>query len=105
MDFSKHFKNHHPDNERLQHSCLLRLGREAPPAEPISSDNGLDEKDRAIIQCILQNSSSSKQEIAEITSIPLSTVKYRISKLSSAEVIRREGSNKKGLWVVNKEKL
>ena len=44
------------------------------PAEPISSDNGLDEKDRAIIQCILQNSSSSKQEIAEITSIPLSTV-------------------------------
>jgi len=75
------------------------------PAEPISSDNGLDEKDRAIIQCILQNSSCNKQEISDITSIPLSTVKYRISRLSSAEVIRREGSNKKGLWVVNKEKL
>ena len=75
------------------------------PAGPISFNNDLDEKDKAIIQCILQNSSSSKQEIAEITSIPLSTVKYRISKLSSAEVIRREGSNKKGFWVVDKDKL
>ncbi|MBE6522514.1 MAG: winged helix-turn-helix transcriptional regulator [Thermoplasmata archaeon] len=75
------------------------------PAEPISSDNGLDEKDRAIIQCILQNSSSSKQEISDITSIPLSTVKYRVSKLTAAGFVRREGSNKKGFWVVDKDKL
>ena len=75
------------------------------PAEPISSDNGLDEKDKAIIQCILQNSSSSKQEIAEITSIPFSTVKKRLSKLTAAGFVRREGSDKNGIWVVDRERL
>ena len=75
------------------------------PTEPISFDNDLDEKDKAIIQCILQNSSCSKKGIAEITSIPFSTVRNHVLKLSAAGIIRREGSNKKGFWVVDKDKI
>ena len=75
------------------------------PAEPIFSNNDLDERDRAIIQCILQNSSCSRKEIAEFTSIPFNAVRYHTSKLSSAGVIRKVGSNKKGFWVVDEDKL
>ncbi len=60
---------------------------------------GIDEKDSAIIEVLLQDSSLSIQKIAHKTGIPIATVHNRIKKL------KKEGIIKKYTVSLDKEKL
>jgi DNA-binding Lrp family transcriptional regulator len=59
----------------------------------------LDERDRAILEVLRENSSLSIGKIARKTSIPIATVHHRIKKL------RAEGIIKKYTIVIDKAKL
>ena len=48
----------------------------------------IDEKDRAIIEVLKENSSLSIQKIAKRTGIPIATVHHRIKKLEGSGIIR-----------------
>ena len=60
----------------------------------------IDEKSKAILSCIAEDPSVSAKRMAEIIGISDSTVERRLKELVTKGVIRREGSDKKGKWII-----
>lgn len=59
-----------------------------------------DVNDKAIMQVIQDNQKITQKDICAKTGIPLRTVKRTMSELQKAGKLRREGTNRNGLWVV-----
>ena len=63
-----------------------------------------DVNDKAIVQAIQDNPKITQKDICVKTGIPLRTVKRTMSELQKAGKLRREGTNRSGLWVVIDQK-
>lgn len=64
------------------------------------SELKLDVNKKAILQVIQDNPKMTQTDICEKTGISLRTVKRAMSKLKKSGKLRREGTNRNGLWVV-----
>lgn len=58
----------------------------------------LDEKSKAILDCIVHDDSVTVNEMAELTGIPATTVKKRLKKMTDSGIVERIGSTKSGRW-------
>ena len=58
----------------------------------------LDEKSKAILDCIAHDDSVTVIKIAELTEIPPTTVKKRLKKMTDSGIVERIGSTKSGRW-------
>ena len=63
-----------------------------------------DVNNKAIVQAIQDNPKITQKDICVKTGIPLRTVKRTMSELQKAGKLRREGTNRSGLWVVIDQK-
>ena len=66
--------------------------------EPIN--DSITECQRTILYLIKQNSSFSRDELAEKTGLSLATIKREITILRKNGYIDRDGSNKNGQWLI-----
>lgn len=62
--------------------------------------SALSDKERLVLESIMQKNDSLAQEIAEKINVSIITVKRAISKLKASGLIVRVGSDKKGSWSV-----
>lgn len=63
-----------------------------------------DTNEKAIIQVIRNNPKITQKDICVKTGIPLRTVKRTMSELQKNGKLRREGTNRNGLWLVIDQK-
>lgn len=68
------------------------------------SEQKLDVNEKAILQVIQHDPKTTQKDICAKTGIPLRTVKRTMSKLQKSRKLRREGTNRNGLWVVINQK-
>ena len=54
---------------------------------------------------ILLNARVSKEEMATKLDMTIGEIKYYLKKLKDDSVVKREGANRNGKWVVNEELL
>ena len=64
------------------------------------SEHKPDGNDKAIMQAIQENPKITQKDICAKTGIPLRTVKRTMSELQKSGKLRREGTNRNGLWVI-----
>lgn len=60
----------------------------------------LNEKERVILSYLQKKPDGTQHEIAEATSLSLSTIKYYMKKLQEKGCLQRMGTHRKGYWVV-----
>ena len=60
----------------------------------------LNEKEKVILSYLQKKPDGTQHEIAEATSMPLSTIKYYMKKLQGKGCLQRMGTHRKGYWVV-----
>lgn len=65
-----------------------------------SSVHRPDGNEKAIIQAIQENPKITQKNICAKTGISLRTVKRTMSELQKSGKLRREGTNRSGLWVI-----
>ena len=68
------------------------------------SEHKHDGNKKAIIQAIQENPKITQKDICAKTGISLRTVKRTMSELQKSGKLRREGTNRNGLWVVINQK-
>ena len=71
-----------------------------PTNEPTNELSSVRQKD--IIAAIRLKPSITIEELADITKISLATIKREITTLRNKGYINRDGSNKNGLWILQK---
>ena len=71
--------------------------------EPIRNNNILEESEYKLLTLIQQNAESTRKELALKMNVSLSTVKRLLVRLQKANIIVREGNNRKGRWVIKNE--
>ena len=59
-----------------------------------------DSPEKEILQLIDGKPSISQKEISEKLSTNLNTIKYRIRKMQESGILGREGSSRKGKWII-----
>ena len=59
-----------------------------------------DSPEKEILQLIDGKPSISQKEISEKLNTNLNTVKYRIRKMQESGILGREGSSRKGKWII-----
>lgn len=64
---------------------------------------GLNSSQKEILKLMKINSSITRKEIANRLQITEDGIKYNINVLKRLGIIKREGSTKKGTWVINQE--
>ena len=62
----------------------------------------VDEKSKAILDCMVHDPYVSIRMISEITHIPPATIKRRIKSMIDSGSLMREGNAKAGRWVIIK---
>jgi predicted HTH transcriptional regulator len=60
----------------------------------------LTENQKKIIECIKSNSRITSKELSEIVGIASVNIRYNLSKLKGKGIIRREGGDKGGKWIM-----
>ena len=60
----------------------------------------LNEKEKVILSYLQKKPDGTQHEIAEATSLSLSTIKYYMKKLQEKGCLQRMGTHRKGYWVV-----
>ena len=60
----------------------------------------LNEKERVILSYLQKKPDGTQHEIAEATSLSLSTIKYYMKKLQEKGCLQRMGTHRKGYWAV-----
>lgn len=71
--------------------------------EPIRNNNILEASEYKLLTLIQQNAESTRKELALKMNVSLSTVKRLLVRLQKANIIVREGNNRKGRWVIKNE--
>ena len=79
---------------------VVRIKAIERPKVPQTDVFKIDEKSKAILSCIAEDPSVSAKRMAEIIGISDSTVERRLKELVTKGIIRREGSDKKGKWII-----
>ena len=64
-----------------------------------------DEKSEAILKCIAEDKSVTATEIARIMGVSRVTVQRRLTAMVDAGILRRDGSTKKGIWIMMRPEL
>lgn len=62
----------------------------------------LTSNERKILNLILVNNSITQKEISAKLNLSISQVKYYTGKLIEKGAISRDGTNRKGKWIINK---
>lgn len=65
-------------------------------------NDGLNNNERAVLITVTENPTITTGKIAKIVGVSVSTVERAIRKLKAMGIIQRDGSDKKGSWIVKK---
>ncbi|MGN0354562.1 MAG: ATP-binding protein, partial [Muricoprocola sp.] len=74
------------------------------PNDPIIDPNGLISAKNKLLSLIKQNSEWTQKEYALQMQVSVPTVKRLMSKLQKENLVVREGSNRKGKWIIQDHK-
>ena len=69
--------------------------------ESIDIRISIDDKSKAILSCMSEDPSISVSKISEVTGISSSTINRRIKSMLESGILRREGSDKSGKWIIS----
>lgn len=67
---------------------------------PVETRLPIDDKSKAILACMSEDPSVSVSRISEITGISVATINRRIKLMLESGILRREGSDKSGKWII-----
>ena len=84
----------------LEHDGLSVSVSASTPHPLISINSTLTENQKLILECIVSDPSITQKKISEITGLAERTVTNNLSKLAQANIIFREGSKKRGKWIM-----
>lgn len=65
--------------------------------------NGTNEMEQTLIQVLIEKPETTQIELCDLLNISLRTVKRMLSELQKKDAVKREGSNRKGKWVVTRK--
>ena len=71
--------------------------------EGIYDGRKLNEYEKDILNLIFDTPTVSKGEMAAVLKMTIGEVKYYLQKLKNIGLVKREGANKNGKWIVNEE--
>ncbi len=71
--------------------------------EPVEIRILTDDKSKAILACMSEDPSITVSRISKITGISSSTINRRIKSMLESGILRREGSDKSGKWIISRE--
>lgn len=70
------------------------------PTQGKCVDHKVSDLDKKILEAIEEKPSLTQTQLAKQLDVNLNTVKYRIKRLMSIDLLERVGSSQKGHWVV-----
>ncbi len=70
----------------------------------VSSKWNLSEDEKKIVLLLKEEPSITQKKLHEKSEIPMGTIKRMLPKLQKNGVIRREGNNRSGKWIINEAK-
>ncbi len=84
----------------LEHEGLAVFVSSTARQEPVSAVFVPTENQKHIIECISSDPSLTQKRIAEITGLSDRSVRYNLSKLVDAGIVRKEGDNRSTRWII-----
>ena len=78
----------------------INVGTNVPNVGINAPEVKLSDRQRIIISVIKANPFVTAKQLAETLSVTLRTIERDLSVMQKAHIIRHEGSNKTGVWVV-----
>ena len=81
-------------------SSKFLLGHDEPINDPINDPIKLDDREQQIIELLREKSDLTRKEMAARLECSDSTVKRCLQSMVEKGVIKRNGSNKKGEWII-----
>ena len=95
-------------NREMHISGKFLLGHDEPVNDPINdplNQISLDERAKQVLDLLRKNPGITRSKMAELMGCSDSTVKRKLAEMADRDIIRRIGSNKKGEWVINDDKV
>ena len=84
------------------------MNYDEPVNDPINgplNQISLDERAKQVLDLLRKNPGITRSKMAELMECSDSTVKRKLAEMADRDIIRRIGSNKKGEWVINDDKV
>ena len=99
-------------NREMHISGKFLLGHDETVNDPINdpindplNQISLDERAKQVLDLLRKNPGITRSKMAELMGCSDSTVKRKLAEMADRDIIRRIGSNKKGEWVINDDKV
>ena len=87
-------------NDNSDNNVGVNVGTNTPDVGINAPEAKLSDRQRIIISVIKANPFVTAKQMAETLSVTLRTIERDLSVMQKANIIRHEGSNKTGVWVV-----
>lgn len=82
-------------------NVTIPFNYEKLPADENKHKYNINAAEQKVIDCMIRNSNSTIREMAEKTEYSDSYIRKILSSLKDKKIIKRQGSNKNGNWIVN----
>lgn len=72
--------------------------------DTIDTNRDTNDLKKRLVNCINENAGFTQKVYAEMLNVSVPTIKRLFARLQKENVLKREGTNRKGQWIVIKEK-
>ena len=88
------------DEETCDYAVALQTTNQTNQTNQTTDQTNNETTEEQILFLIKHNPRITQAQIADEMDVPKSTVKYYVSKLSKAKIIKREGTVHNGKWII-----